>query len=397
MLVFLNHDVTCYEKDRKERLADYWTWGGNHLFIDTFLNAMPVKTIVKRVARPTKDSLTLWFDKVDKLTHYLPGQHIFLSVIIKEESFTRTYSINTSPFQDDEIGVTMRVIPGGKVSNYLSENAKAGMEVWLEGPAGQFTLIPSSTQSRHYIFFAAGSGITPVISMIRSVLYAEPLSRISLIYSNHAYDKIIFKEELAILEQKFADRFQIRNTLTDTDGVPPHFNITYQGQLSRLIIKRIIKEVLASSDLKAIYYMCGPYGYMEVIRASLDALGIPGDDIHQEHFYIPGNVSSTDFSSLPPTEVRLQVRDKEIMVHVPSGTSILQASLNAGLSLPHSCKAGQCGSCRALLISGEVEMRTNHILAADEIKEGQVLLCEGFPKSSNVVIKPIHVNAEVVR
>lgn len=351
---------------------------------------MKKQVVIKRITHPTTDSVTLWFDNVPELSEYKPGQHVSLTLQIEDEYVSRNYSFNTSPYTDDELGITIRAIPNGKVSTYLLTNAKTGMEVFLEGPLGDFSLQQADKHKKHYVFLAGGSGITPIISMIRSILYSDSNSMVSLIYANHSFMKIIFREEIAVLERVFSNRFSAFHVLSDVSGMPEGFTPFYSGRLSRLIAKKQIKQLMANIDLPTEFYLCGPLSFMEMLVETLSSMGISGESIHKEHFFVPGSESTIDFDSLPPTEVIIRWRNQDRLVQVATGQSILDAALQCGLKLPHSCKEGQCGSCRSALVSGSVELRKNHILTDSELREGQVLLCEGFPISSYVVIMPIN-------
>lgn len=351
---------------------------------------MTKQVVIKRVTNPTTDSVTLWFDNVYYLSEYKPGQHVSLTVLIGDEYVSRNYSFNTSPYTDDELGITIRVFPNGKVSTYLLKNAKAGMEVFLEGPLGDFSLHQTTSHNKHYVFLAGGSGITPIISMIRSVLYSDSNSMVSLIYSNRSFDKIIFREEIAVLERAFSNRFSAFHVLSDLSGLPEGFTPFYSGRLSRLVAKKQIKQLMANIDLPTEFYLCGPLSFMEMLMETLCSIGVSRGSIHKEHFFVPGSESTIDFDSLPANEVIIRWQNQDRLVQVATGQSILDAALQCGLKLPHSCREGQCGSCRSALVSGSVELRKNHILTEAELREGQVLLCEGFPASSYVVVMPIN-------
>lgn len=163
---------------------------------------MKLKLAIKRIERSTPDSVTLFFDKEEDLANYKSGQHLSLSLSVDNETVVRTYSFNSSPFTDSDVSITARLIPNGKLSSYLVNRVKEGEQVILEGPFGNFVIEPRHENKRHLIMFAAGSGITPIMSMIKSILHEEPLSRVSLIYSNHSADRIIFKNGIATTTRK---------------------------------------------------------------------------------------------------------------------------------------------------------------------------------------------------
>lgn len=348
-----------------------------------------MKLIVKETERPTPDSILLRFDKV---FDYKSGQHGLFKFNINGKSITRSYSFNTSPYVDHDVSVTVRAIPGGIVSNFLLNTGNAGMEVVLTDVAGGFIVEPAACRKRHLIMFAGGSGITPIISMIRSILFIEPESLISLIYSNRKIETIIFKDELVQLEREYPGRLKVLHVITD-DGTVSRDNpqVFVKGQLNRLIVRKIVKSLLEEVRLETEFYVCGPQGFMALMGETINSLNIDNRLIFKEHFYVSNEKeSNADFNNLPLRKVAILWKAKENIVTVPGGSSILNAAAMAGLELPHSCTEGQCGVCRSLLLTGNVKMKKNHILSDEELKAGQVLLCQGYPLSDDVLLKPIN-------
>ena len=212
-----------------------------------------------------------------------------------------------------------------------------------------------------------------------------------MIYSNRSYQRIIFRDELTRLANEFPDRLKIHHVLTQDENVPADFPVFYKSKLSRLIIRKIIKMIHAEISYCTEYYLCGPLGFMELIGESLNSLNIDSAQIHKEHFFIPETKDTVpDFSNLPPREVRIKLGNEEKRLMVDGGKSILQAALQNNIKLTYSCTEGQCGVCRAFLLTGEVKLRKNHVLSDDELKAGHVLLCQGFPVSDNVSVMPIN-------
>jgi ring-1,2-phenylacetyl-CoA epoxidase subunit PaaE len=337
-------------------------------------------------SRPTHDSISLLFKKTAALQKYKPGQHGLLSFKIGEEVLKRSYSFHTAPTETDTFGITVREVKNGKVSSYL-QNLNGKSEIYLEGIAGDFTVEPSQDVRRHLVMFAGGSGITPIMSMIKSILQIEMKSTISLVYSNKSYSTIIFRSEIEELQQKFPGRINIYHVLTGTDDAPADFPVFYKDRLSKLVTKKLLKAILSEVKYDSEYYLCGPQGFMEVVEEAIRSVATDGVSINKEHFFVPDKPQDFDYSNITDCEVILQMHDQENLLVVPSGKSILQAALESGFKLRYSCTEGQCGTCRALLITGEVKMRKNHILTDGELKEGQILLCQGFPVSDGISIK----------
>lgn len=348
------------------------------------------KSQIKRVGYPATDTITLYLDQIGGLGSYLPGQHLMVSCQLNGQRLTRTYSLCTSPEIDSEAAITIRRIPEGKLSGYLVDQAKQGMELEIDGPFGGFTTKPDPEKERHLILLAAGSGITPLFSILRSILYREPRSHISLIYTNRSFDRIIFYQQLQELEQQFSKRFRIYHALSNSENLPEDLTPFYKGSLSRLVLKKQIKTLLEEGQQFPEFYLCGPAGFMQIAEEAIVSLGIAPENIFKEHFFLPEAKPETDFSSLPERVVRIDWQERKYPVVVPGGKSILQASLEEGILLPHSCQEGQCGLCRSRLIKGEIKMRHNFILDSEELAAGQVLLCQGFPLTDDVEVQPIY-------
>lgn len=346
-----------------------------------------MKLDIVRKSKPTEDSISLYFRRSADLAKYKAGQHALLSICINGEVFKRTYSFHTSPYTDDQAGITVRAVEAGLVSNYL-QTINGTADIHLDGVAGDFLIEPYQNNRRHLVMFAAGSGITPIMAMIKTILRHEPASRISLIYSNRSYARIIFKDELANLARAFHDRLTVHHILTQDENPPLHTTIFHKGRLSKMIAKKMLKTILPNVSYPTEYYLCGPFAFMQTVEDAVRAFNPDNPTIHKEHFYIPDGIREFDSSNLRTRDVILQMGDEEQRLIVPGGNTILGAARNRGMTLPHSCTEGQCGTCRAFLVSGEVKLRRNHILTQDEINAGQILLCQAFPMSDGITIKP---------
>lgn len=346
-----------------------------------------MKLEIAETTSPTPDSITLRF-RSDKIPdHYKPGQHGIFRFNINGEKLTRKYSFHTVAGIDSDLAITIRCLENGTVSNFLV--TRKHVDVELESVSGSFYLQPCPGTKRHLVMFAGGSGITPIMAMIRAVLYQEPQSSIALIYSNRSYERIIFRDELTSLANEFSGRLKIHHVLTENESVPAEFSVFYKSRLSRLIIRKLIKMIHSEISYCTEYYLCGPLGFMELVGDALNSLNIDSDRVHKEHFFFP-QTSDTSLDNLPPTEVVIKIGSEEKLVMVEGGKSILQAALLNNIRLTYSCAEGQCGRCRAFLLTGEIKLRKNHVLSDDELKAGQVLLCQGFPVSDNVSVRPIH-------
>jgi ring-1,2-phenylacetyl-CoA epoxidase subunit PaaE len=345
-----------------------------------------MKLDIVRKSKPTRDSISLYFRKSTDLAKYKAGQHALLSIRINGEVFKRTYSFHTSPDIDENVGITIRAVESGLVSNYLQINGAA--DISLDGVAGDFVIEPYQDNRRHLVMFAAGSGITPIMSMVKTILHYEPQSRISLVYSNKSYARIIFRDELAKLAREFDSRFTVYHILTQDENSPIDTPIFYKGRLSKMIAKKMLQTILSDANYSTEYYLCGPFAFMQTAEDAIRAIDADKANIHKEHFFIPDEQREFNLSNLQTRDVILQMEDEEQLLIVPGGKTILDAARDRGMTLPHSCTEGQCGTCRAFLVRGEVKLRRNHILTQDEIKGGQILLCQAFPMSDGITIRP---------
>ncbi|MFD1140836.1 2Fe-2S iron-sulfur cluster-binding protein [Larkinella insperata] len=353
---------------------------------------MKTTLTVTNVVYPTVDSATLYFNKpTDSFTYY-PGQHVAITAVVDNKSITRTYSLSTAPLVDDQLAITVKRLPRGLLSTHLVENARAGIDLLVEGPLGQFYTVPNPANQRHLILFAGGSGITPLYSMIRSILQEEPHSKLSLVYANRTWEGIIFQQPLAQLQQQHPDRFFLYHVLEQYHELKEWQlrHVFLKGSLSRLVIKKIVHQLQAQAPGPTEFYLCGPYGYMELIQQTLAGLGIPLHTIYKEAFFVPepDKKAKVDFDHLPTQTVQLRLKGQIQALTVPSGQSILEAALLAGFSLRYSCQQAQCGTCRVRLLQGQVEMERNYALSAVEVSQGQILLCRTFPLSNDVLIEP---------
>jgi ring-1,2-phenylacetyl-CoA epoxidase subunit PaaE len=347
-----------------------------------------MKLEITHTSNPTPDSISLYFTKSPGL-NYKAGQYGTFSFLINNERVFRTYSFHTSPDVDRDLGITVRRVNSGIVSTHLLNGRFKDVE--LDGVTGQFIVEASPDIKRHMVMFAGGSGITPMLSMIKTVLYNEPRTTISLIYSNQTFDRIIFRNELFNLEQQYPGRLKVYHVLTKETNVPADFPVYYKDRLSKLIIKKLLKSILAEVNYCIEYYLSGPYEFMKLAEDAIRSLDSTGIRIYKEHFYIPPDPESDfDASKFSTQEVIVRLKEEEKLLTVEAGKSILEASFGKGMRLAHSCKEGQCGVCRAVLISGQVKLRRNHVLTNDELNAGQILLCQGFPVTENVVVQPLN-------
>lgn len=337
---------------------------------------------VKEVINETHDTITIRFHQPENKITYKAGQFLTFILSINGETVRRSYSLCSSPLVDTDLAVTVKRVTQGKVSNYLNDTVKAGTVIECLPPVGVFTLEVNSTQERNIVLFAGGSGITPLMSILKTVLVGEPKSFVTLVYANNKAENIIFKKELDQLHETHQGRLKIFHVLT---FLPSDWH-AYQGRLNPDLIKQVYHQ-LPIKPLQE-YFLCGPTGMMDEIKHTLEALQISEAYIKQEKF-----VSSPEELTLEPNthlseqEVTILYEGDTHKFKVAPNQSILEAALALNIQLPYSCQSGLCTACMGKCTSGKVYLAESDILSNKEIAEGFVLTCVGHPLTPNVTIK----------
>lgn len=318
---------------------------------------------------------------------FRPGQHLTFRADIDGEDVRRNYSICAAP-NDGPLRVAIKQVEGGRFSGWALNTLKPGGTIEAMAPRGHFTWTFEANAQRHYLAFAAGSGITPILSLIKAGLAVEEMSRFTLLYGNRNSASIMFLEELAALKDRYIGRLQTHHFLTAEFDDVELFN-------GRLDEARIAEVLAALVDPKAVdvAFICGPSAMMDAAeRAMLDA-GLAPDHILTERFSTGEETEAerqADHESRQKAqglkmEVRMDGRRRAIEFDADKG-SILESARAAGLGAPFACKAGVCATCRAKLVSGEVTMKKNYGLSAEEVAQGYILTCQAIPNGDGVVV-----------
>jgi len=347
-------------------------------------------TLIKSVQKETDDCTVVSFaidDELKGIFDFQPGQHLTLKKEINQEDVRRSYSLCSSPLES-EWKVAVKQIPEGKFSTYINQDLKAGDTLDIMPPSGVFGVKPDKTKSRHYVFFAAGSGITPILSMIKTFLATEPNSKCQLFYLNKNAKSIIFKEELEQLRNKFFGRLEIFYFLTREQRDIELFN----GRFSPEKIQQL-SETLLNVENTDECFICGPEQMIFMIRDELSKYGLSKDHIHYELFVT--GLSESDKKRVETarkkqkgsTEVTILDGGKEFHFEMSKeDDNILDAALSAGADLPFACKGGVCSTCKCKIKEGKVEMRVNYALEKDELKQNYILSCQAIPTTPKVVV-----------
>jgi ring-1,2-phenylacetyl-CoA epoxidase subunit PaaE len=345
---------------------------------------------IKEVKKETTECISVEFDIPKDLTEafqYKHGQSLTVRTLINGEEVRRTYSLCSSPLEN-KWKVAIKKVEGGLFSSFANEQLKAGVLMEAMEPVGKFYTELHPGNKKNYLAFAAGSGITPVISIIKTTLQTEPFSDFTLVYNNRSRSSIIFFEELEGLKNKFLDRFNFINILSrEKTETPLNFgriNTEKLNELSGLIDYSSIDET----------FICGPEEMIFCVRDFLLQKGISEKKIHFELFNTSGEKKSKVKSQKPKIEagpqskitVKVDGRSFEFSLSLSSETTILDAALKQGADLPYACKGGMCCTCKAKLLEGEVEMDVHWGLEHEEIEKGYILTCQSHPKTEKVVV-----------
>lgn len=337
---------------------------------------------IREVVPIAKDAVNLVFEKPSAPFDYQPGQFITIIDEVNGQKLRRAYSLCSTPFLDEYPAVTVKKVPDGRMSNYINEGYKAGQVIEVMEPMGMFTTQFDESKARKAVFIGGGSGITPLISLIRSILHKEPKSEVVLIYGNRSVEYIIFKDLISKLQADFNGRFKVIHMLEeDTGGFAD-----IKGRPS----PGIISDVVETNNLSgAEYYLCGPQPMMDATMEGLKLAGISSDAIRMESFVVgktsPNLEEKQDANSA--SQVTILLDGDEFVIPVKMNQCILETGLAQGLDMPYSCQSGLCTACRGKCLEGEISIDDAEGLSQEELDEGYRLLCVGKPLTPTVKVE----------
>ena len=347
---------------------------------------------IQNIRNETTDCFSVSFlipDQWKEEFQFNAGQNVTLRTNIGGREVRRSYSICSSPFEN-ELRVAIKKAEEGLFSSHAHEHFRESQVLDVLAPTGNFILPLKSTNKNHYIAFAAGSGITPIISLLKTILEEEPLSRFSLVYGNRSRSSVIFREELLALKNIYAERFQMLTIFSREKMDAPIF----EGRIDATKCEMIFKQIIPlASDQE--YLLCGPSSMIFSIRDWLISQNVQEKKIHFELFSDPGELTTVAKEiksekkelSGEKSQVTIRLDGVSTEYQIPAdGPTILEAAILAGADLPYACRAGVCASCRAKLIEGKVTMDQNYALADEELEEGFILACQSHPASKKLVI-----------
>lgn len=341
---------------------------------------------IAEVRRETPEAVSLRFEVPGELTPeyaFVQGQHITLRAHLDGEELRRSYSI-CAAVDDAELRVAIKKVPGGLFSTYANATIKPGDVIDVLTPEGRFHTALSADNAKHYVAFAAGSGITPVLSLIKTTLKREPGSRFTLLYGNRRLSTTMFQEDLEDLKDRYLGRLILYNLFSREHQDVELFN----GRLDAAKVKAFAHALLPIETIDEAF-VCGPGAMLDEIEAALRELGMAPEHIHLERFGVPGSEPAHHIEPGDAAQARVLIildgGRREVEFH-RDDASLLDAALREGLDLPYSCKGGMCCTCRAKVLEGKVRMDKNYSLEQRDLDAGFVLACQAHPLTDRVVL-----------
>ena len=335
----------------------------------------------------TDDSVTITFAVPDDLREayaFDAGQHLTLRIEVDGAEVRRNYSI-CAPATEGRLRIGVKRLDGGAFSTHATATLRVGDLVEVMTPTGRFTPRLHPDQARHYAAIAAGSGITPVLSIIATALEVEPASTVTLVYGNRTVGSVMFLEELADLKDRYPDRLRLVHVLSREAQEAELLS----GRLDPPRLRRVLDALLPPGSVDE-WFLCGPFAMVEGARGVLAEVGVGAAHVHTELFHVEGeapreSASPEQVRAAGTSSVRVTLDGRASTVQVPrTGDRILDAVLAVRADAPYACKGGVCGTCRAKVVSGEVAMARNYALDAEETAAGFVLACQSVPVSEDV-------------
>jgi len=343
---------------------------------------------VKEVRQETDDSVSIAFDipaDLQENYQYLSGQYLTLKTEINGEEVRRSYSLCSAP-HENEWRVAIKLVENGKFSTFANKELKAGDVLDVMTPMGNFSISPDSDQKRSIALFAAGSGITPVISIAKTILTQEPSSDVTLFYGNRSISSIIFHEEIEGLKNEHMDRLRLVHLLSRENLGTPLFK-------GRIDVKKAndLFTVFLKDNLPDAVYICGPEQMILDVKESMISNGLDSKSIHLELFTSPDAPKNKPVEKYEGPQIDSNVSvildGDRFDLHLDSdGENLLDAASKTGADLPYACKGGVCCTCKAKVLEGEARMDVNYALEPDEVAAGYILTCQAHPMSDKLVV-----------
>lgn len=349
--------------------------------------------LVTDVRQETDDTVSIAFDipaDQRELFSYQAGQYLTIRTTLDGEEVRRSYSLCSAPYEG-VWRVAVKQVENGRFSTFANAKLKVGDTLEVMPPQGRFVVHPDGKDAKHVVFFAAGSGITPVLALIKQILHDERQTRVTLFYANRKKTDVIFLEDLEDLKNRHMQRLSLHYVFSRESQSSPLFEGRIDGNRCKNLVDRFIGEPTRQQ-----YFICGPEEMIHAVKDQLQASGVPEKQVHFELFTTPvGDMNpqaATKASEKPKradgvAKVQVQLDGRVFSFDLPyNGKAILDASMQTGADLPFSCKGGVCCTCRAKLVKGEVDMDINYALEPWEVEQGFILTCQSHPKSEEIFV-----------
>ncbi len=340
---------------------------------------------IKEVRQVAKDTVNLIFEKPTKAFNYKPGQFITIIEKVNGKKVRRAYSLCSSPYLDEHPIVTVKRVTGGVMSNHINDEFAVGQLIEVMEPMGLFTTDFDESKTRNAVFFGGGSGITPLYSIMRSMLAKEPNCQVTLIYGNQNEEYIIFKKELEELDQQH-ENFTLLHVLEESEDK----STKHKGKPTHEMVTSISSEL--GVDQNTEFFVCGPEGMMEVVVDGLKKAGMEDHQIKMESFEA-GKTSPQEIidpeapSTKTVSELTMVLDGESYSLTLDKSRPILEQALENDIDMPYSCQSGLCTACRSLCVEGEISIDDAEGLTQEELDEGYVLTCVGKAISDHVKIE----------
>ncbi len=345
---------------------------------------------VASIVRETPDCVVLEFEMpadLESVFSFLPGQYLTLRRELDGEEVRRSYSLCSAPYER-RWRVAVKQVPGGKFSTYANQHLPKGETLEVMPPEGEFVLKPNASRAGRYVFFAAGSGITPIMAMLKEGLHREPHSHFVLFYGNRTTEQIIFREELAALKNRYPERLSVHYIMS---GEHPGSDLFY-GRIDKEKCRVFFRQLVNPKEVDA-FYLCGPLGMIEEVESVLEEFSVPSGKWHKELFTVAGAArkqvaaSEEEGRAVAHAQIEVIIDDDTFRFEWDgSADNIVDAGIENNIDIPYSCKGGVCSTCKARVLEGEVHMRLNYALEPDQVEAGYVLSCQCVPLTEKVVL-----------
>jgi ring-1,2-phenylacetyl-CoA epoxidase subunit PaaE len=342
------------------------------------------KLSVKDIKRETEKAVSISFEIPENLKDtfsFKAGQYITLKTLIDGHEIRRDYSICVSP-KSGELKIAIKEVTDGTFSAYANDTLKIGDVLEVAPPKGRFVFTPNDSKTKNIALFAAGSGITPILGIIKCALEEEIHSKVILVYGNKTTKDTMFLNELLELQHQYKERFSIQFVFSQQDEDDSIF-----GRIEKSTVNYVVKNQHKHIEVDA-FYLCGPEAMIHTVKDVLTGHGIDENRIHFELFKTakPDEVEDTNASEVGKTKITVTVDDETTSFEMSQKQTILEAALDEDLDAPYSCQGGICSSCLARITEGEATMRQNNILTESEVAEGLILTCQAHPTTPTIVI-----------